>query len=44
MLKDRREFLDSASTIATFAEEMGEFLNTSELTETRAVVHSLVKR
>ena len=43
LLKDRRQFLDSADTIATFAEEMGEFLKTSELTETRAFVHSFVK-
>ena len=43
LLKDRRQFLDSAETIATFAEEMGDFLNTSELTETRAFVHSFVK-
>ena len=44
LLKDRRQFLDSADTIATFAEEMGEFLNNSELTETRAFVHSFVKK
>ena len=35
--------MDSADTIATFAEEMSEFLKTSELTETRAFVHSFVK-
>ena len=43
LLKDRRKFLDSADTIATFAEDMSEFLKTSELTETRAFVHSFVK-
>ena len=43
LLKERRQFLDSADTIATFAEEMSEFLKTSELTETRAFVHSFVK-
>ena len=43
LLAERRKFLDSADTIATFAEEMSEFLKTSELTETRAFVHSFVK-
>ena len=43
LLKDRRQFLDSADTIATFAEDMSEFLKTSELTQTRAFVHSFVK-
>ena len=43
LLKERRQFLDSADTIATFAAEMSEFLKTSELTETRAFVHSFVK-
>ena len=43
LLKERRQFLDSADTIATFAEEMSDFLKTSELTETRAFVHSFVK-
>ncbi len=43
LLKERRQFLDSADTIAAFAEEMSEFLKTSELTETRAFVHSFVK-
>ena len=43
MLSERRQFLDSADTIAAFAEEMNEFLKTSELTETRAFVHSFVK-
>ena len=44
LLKERRRFLDSADTIATFAEEMSEFLKTSELTETRAFVHSFIKK
>ncbi len=43
LLSDRRQFLDSADTIATFAEDMSEFLKTSDLTQTRAFVHSLVK-
>ena len=43
LLKERRVMLDSADTIATFAAEMGDFLKTSELTETRAFVHSFVK-
>ena len=43
LLSDRRQFLDSADTIATFAAEMGEFLKTSELTETKAFVGSFVK-
>ena len=40
---DRRRFPDSADTIATFAADMSHFLKTSELTETRAFVHSFVK-
>ena len=43
LLKERRQFLDSADTIATFAEDMSVFLKTSELTQTRAFVHSFVK-
>ena len=43
MLAERRQYLDSADTITTFAEEMSEFLATSELTETKAFVHSFVK-
>ena len=43
LLKERRQFLDSADTIATFAEEMSAFLKTSELTETKAFVGSFVK-
>ena len=44
-----REYIDEAEsgriadTIAAFAAEMSEFLKTSELTETRAFVHSFVK-
>ena len=43
LLADRREFLDSADVIATFAQEMSDFLKTGELTQTRAFVHSFVK-
>ena len=43
LLAERRQFLDSADVIASFAEEMSEFLKTSELTETRAFVHSFVE-
>ena len=43
LLSDRRQFLDSAETIAAFAAEMGDFLKTSELTETKAFVRSFVK-
>ena len=35
VLAERRELLDSADTIAAFAQDMSEFLRTSELTETR---------
>ena len=44
LLAERRVMLNSADTIATFAEEMSDFLKTSELTETRAFVHSFVKK
>ena len=43
LLAERRQFLDSADVIASYAEEMSEFLKTSDLTETRAFVHSFVK-
>ena len=43
MLAERRVMLDSADVIATFAEEMSEFLRASELAESRAFVHSFVK-
>ena len=39
LLRDRRQLLDSADVIATFTEEMNEFLKDSELTETRSFVH-----
>ena len=42
-LAERRQFLDSADTIAAFAEDMTEFLKTSELTETKAFVWSFAK-
>ena len=44
LLAERRQFLDSADTIATFAADMSEFLKTSELTQTKAFVHSFVKQ
>ena len=44
MLAERRELLDRADTIAIFAQDMGEFLRTSEITETRAFVRSFVKQ
>ena len=43
VLAERRELLDSADTIAAFANEMSDFLKTSELTETKAFVRSFVK-
>ncbi|MCY3588737.1 MAG: hypothetical protein OXH40_08615, partial [Chloroflexi bacterium] len=43
-LTERRELLDSADMVAKFAEEMGEFLQTSEVTEAKAFIHSFVKR
>ena len=43
MLAERRVLLDSAETVAAFAEEMSEFLRTSEITETRSFVRSFVK-
>ena len=42
-LSERRVLLDSADVIAAFAEEMSEFLRTSELTESRAFIRSFVK-
>ncbi len=44
VLAERRDLLDRADTIATFAQDMGEFLRTSEVTETRAFVRSFVKQ
>ena len=43
LLSERRVTLDNADTIAAFAEEMSEFLKTSELTESRAFIRSFVK-
>ena len=43
VLAERRVMLDSAETVAAFAQEMSEFLRTSEVTETRAFVRSFVK-
>ncbi len=43
VLSQRRELLDSADTIAAFAQDMSAFLSTSELTETKAFVRSFVK-
>ena len=40
----RRQLLDSADVIAAFADDMSEFLKASDLTETRAFVHSFVKQ
>ena len=44
VLVERRQYLDSADTIAAFAEGMSEFLTTSELTETKAFDHSSSRR
>ena len=35
--------LDNVKTITAFAQDMNEFLRTSELTETKAFIHSFVK-
>ena len=43
ILAERRVLLDRAETVAAFVAEMSEFLQTSEITETRAFVRSLVK-
>ena len=42
-LAERRAVLDSADTIAAFAEEMSEFLKTSEIAETRGFMRSFVE-
>ncbi len=42
-LAERRVILDKVETIAAHAREMGEFLKTSELTETKAFIRSFVK-
>ena len=44
VLSERRQLIDSAEVIARFAEEMGEFLRTSELTETKTFIKSFVQR
>ncbi len=43
-LTERRDFLDRTEVIARFVEEMSEFLQASELTETKAFIRSFVKR
>ena len=43
MLSQRRVVLDDVETITAYAEDMSEFLKTSELTETKAFVRSFVK-
>ncbi len=42
-LSERREVLDDVDTITAYAEDMREFLGTSELTESKAFIHSFVK-
>ena len=42
-LAGHRQFLDSADTITAFAEDMSEFLKTSELIEIKAFVRSFSK-
>ncbi len=42
-LAERRKILDRVETITAFAKEMGEFLRTSEITETRSFIRSFVK-
>ena len=43
MLSQRRVVLDDVNTITAYAQDMSEFLKTSELTETKAFVRSFVK-
>ena len=43
-LAERREVLDSVDVIARFVEEMGEFLRTSAVTESKSFIRSFVKR
>ena len=43
-LEDRRQLLDSEDMIAAFAEDMSDFLLTSELTETRAFLCTFIQR
>ena len=42
-LSERREVLDDVDTIAAYAQDMSEYLATSELTESKAFIHSFVK-
>ena len=44
VLAERRELLDRADMVASFAKEMSEFLMTSEVTETKAFIRSFVKQ
>ena len=43
ILAERRSVLDDVNTIAAYAQEMRDFLVESELTQTRAFIHSFVK-
>ena len=43
LLSHRRVTLDKVETLTAFAKDISEFLKTSELTETKAFVHSFVK-
>ena len=43
MLSQRREVLDDVDTITAYAQDMSEYLKTSELTERRAFIESFVK-
>ena len=42
-LSERREVIEDVATITAYAEEMSEFLATSELTESKAFIRSFVK-
>ena len=42
-LSERRSVLDSADTIAAFAQDMSRFLRESDFTETRSFISSFVK-
>ncbi len=43
LLSQRRVILDDVKTITAYAQEMSQFLKTSELTETRAFIESFIK-
>ena len=43
LLSERQAVLDNVDTIAAFAEDMSDFLMTSEITESRAFIKSFVK-